>query len=68
MESSLVRNVGITVTLLELVIPIQLRLTKLGSTDEVIVTVQTISIASPITPRETSGSKNVLGVGAVNKK
>ena len=65
MESSVVRTVGITVVLLELVIPTQLRLTKLGSTVEVTVTVHTISIASPIIPRETSGSKNVLGVGAI---
>jgi len=68
MVSSVVKSVGITVTLLELVIPTQLRLTKLGSTVEVTVTVHTISIASPITPREMSGSKNVLGVGAKNQQ
>ena len=64
MVSSLVTVVGMTVTLLSVLMKFHTSSTVLGSTAELRMTEQTKSCGCPITPCSNSfGLKNICGVG-----
>ena len=63
MESSVVTVVGITVTLLSLLVKFHVRITELDCAVELIAIKQTRSVASPTIPCKLFDLKKVLGEG-----